>query len=71
MPFLAPNLNNYVPRFALVITPSFHLHHVEVAEQNPASGSIYAEIYRIISYLFFERFSEISIGKLSVLFFEI
>jgi len=38
MPFLAPTLDNTDPLFALAITPGFYLHHVEVADQDPASG---------------------------------
>jgi len=40
MPFPAVNLDNADPLFALVITPGFYLHHVEVADQDPASGSL-------------------------------
>jgi len=36
MPFLAPNLDNADPLFALVITPGFDLQHVEVADQGPS-----------------------------------
>jgi len=39
MPFLAPTLDNADPLFALVITLRFYLHHVEVADQDQASGS--------------------------------
>jgi len=39
-PFLVPTLDNADPLFALVIKPSFSLHHVEVADQDPASGSV-------------------------------
>jgi len=38
--FLAPNLDNTQPLLALVITPGFYLHLVEVAEQDTASGSL-------------------------------
>jgi len=38
IPFLAPTLNNADLLFALVITPGFYPHHVEVADQDPASG---------------------------------
>jgi len=41
MPFLAPTLDNAAPLFALVIKLGFYLHHIEVAGQDPASGSIY------------------------------
>jgi len=41
MPFLAPTLDiNADPLFALVITLGLYLHHVEVADQDPASGSL-------------------------------
>jgi len=40
MPFLAPTLDNADPLVALVITLGFYLHHVEVADQDPASGSL-------------------------------
>jgi len=46
MPFLALPLDNADPLFALVITPGFYLHHVvyvEVADQESASGTLYAE----------------------------
>jgi len=39
--FLAPILDNDDPLFALVITPGFYLHHVEVADQDLANGSHY------------------------------
>jgi len=40
MPLLAPNLDIADLFFALVITPGFRLHQVEVADQNPASGNL-------------------------------
>jgi len=40
MAFLAPILDNADPLFALVITPGFYLHHVEVADQDPARVAI-------------------------------
>jgi len=40
MPFLAPALDNPDPLCALVITPGFYLQHAEVADQDPACGSI-------------------------------
>jgi len=43
MPFLAPTLDNVNPLFVLVMTPGFYLLHVEVADQDPASGSLYAD----------------------------
>jgi len=42
MPFLAPAIDNADPLFALIITPGLYLLHVEVADQDPASGSLYA-----------------------------
>jgi len=39
MPFLAATLDNANPLFALVITPDFYLHHVELAAEGPAIGS--------------------------------
>jgi len=39
MLFLEKTLDNAYPLFALVITTGFYLHHVEVADQNTASGS--------------------------------
>jgi len=38
MPFLAPNLDNADALFALAVTLSFYLHHVDVADQ--ASGRL-------------------------------
>jgi len=32
------------PLFALVITPGVYLHHVDVADQDPASGSLNANL---------------------------
>jgi len=43
--FLEPTLDNADPLFALVITRGFYLHHVEVADQDPASGSLRADRY--------------------------
>jgi len=40
MPFLAQTLDNADPLFAQMITPGFYLHHVEVVDQDPASGSL-------------------------------
>jgi len=54
MPFLAPSLDNADPLFVLVITPGFCLHHVVVVDQDPASGSLYAEMILYI-ILFQER----------------
>jgi len=36
MPFMASTLDNADPFFALVITTCFYLHHVEVADRDPA-----------------------------------
>jgi len=41
MPLLAPTLDNTDPLFALVITPGFYLHYIEMTDQDIASGSIY------------------------------
>jgi len=41
MPLLVPTLDNSDPLCALVITPGIYLHHVEVTDQDPASGSRY------------------------------
>jgi len=39
--FLATAFDNADPLFALaMITPCFHLHHVDVADQYPVSGSL-------------------------------
>jgi len=40
MPFLTPTLDNAEPLFALLLIPGFFLHQVEVADQQPASGSL-------------------------------
>jgi len=45
MPFLAPTGDNADPLFALVIPQYFYLHHVEVADQDPASASLKAVWY--------------------------
>jgi len=37
---LTPTLDKADPHFARVITPGFSLHHIEVAKQNSASGSL-------------------------------
>jgi len=36
--------NNANPRFALVITPGFYVHPVEVTDQDPACGSLYINL---------------------------
>jgi len=41
MPILAPTLDNGDSLFALVITPGLNLHHLEVADQDPASGCLF------------------------------
>jgi len=38
--FLALTLDNADPLFALVITPGFYLHHIKMADQDPASGRL-------------------------------
>jgi len=40
MPFLAQTFDNADRLFALVITPGFYLHHVEVVDQDQTSGSL-------------------------------
>jgi len=42
MPLLTSILDNADPLFALMISPGFYPHHahVEVADQDPASGSL-------------------------------
>jgi len=40
MPFLTPTLDNAYSLFGLVITAGFFLHQVEVANKDPASGSL-------------------------------
>jgi len=40
MPFLVPTLDSAGPLFALIITAGFYLHHIEVADQDPASVSL-------------------------------
>jgi len=35
-PFLVPIIENADPLFALMITLGFYLHHIEVADQDPA-----------------------------------
>jgi len=40
MPFVAPTLDNADPLFALVIASGFYLHHVKVADHDPAGGSL-------------------------------
>jgi len=46
--FLACTIDNTDTSIALVIAPGFYLHHVEVADQNPASGSRYKQIHAFI-----------------------
>jgi len=40
MPFLAATIDTTQPLFDLVMTPGSYLHHVEVADQDPTSGSL-------------------------------
>jgi len=42
MPFLAPTLDNAYPLLTQVIASGFNLHHVEVADQDPANHSLQA-----------------------------
>jgi len=39
IPCLVPTLDNADPQFDLVITTGFYLHHVDVADHDPAKGS--------------------------------
>jgi len=39
MIFQAPTLDNADPLLVAVITPGFYVRHIEVADQDPASGS--------------------------------
>jgi len=41
---LTPNLDNADPRFTRVITPGFYLHRLQVAYQDPTSGSLSAKV---------------------------
>jgi len=43
MAFLAPNLDNADPFFALIITPCFYLHPVEVADQDRVIVAVYKQ----------------------------
>jgi len=43
MPFLALALDNADRLFALMITPGY-VHHVEMADEDPASGSLSANL---------------------------
>jgi len=43
LPFLAPSIDNADLLFALVTTTGFYLHHMEVADYGPASGSLQAD----------------------------
>jgi len=47
IPFLATSLDNAESLFVLVISPGFHLYHVEVADRDPASGILFAD-YKLI-----------------------
>jgi len=40
MPLLMSSFDNVDPLFVVVITPDFYLHHVEVADEVPASCSL-------------------------------
>jgi len=40
LPFLTSKIDNPDPLFALVITPGFYLHPVDVADQDPASDRL-------------------------------
>jgi len=60
MPLLTPTLDNADPLHTLmitlsgadrnlVITPGFYLHQVEVADQDPVSGSLYMQMKKQMS----------------------
>jgi len=51
MPFLAPNLDNTDPLFARLITPGFDLHNIELVDQDPTCGSLYADRLTMVAYL--------------------
>jgi len=38
-------VDNADPLLAHVITPGFYLHHIDVADQDPASGRLYADLF--------------------------
>jgi len=40
MPYLAPTVDNVDPLLVLAIAPGFYLHHVGVANLDPAIGSL-------------------------------
>jgi len=40
IPFLTSTVDNADTLFALVITPGFYLHHVEVVDQYPVIGNL-------------------------------
>jgi len=40
MHFVAPTLDNADPPFALALAPDFTLHHIVMADQDPARGSL-------------------------------
>jgi len=67
MPFLAPTLDNADPLFAQVTTPSFYVHHVEVADQYTQLVAIY--MLKTSSYKFkkmrgFENLFRHRIGRI-------
>jgi len=43
MSFYVQILHNDDPLFTLVITADFKLHHLKMADQDPAIGSLYAD----------------------------
>jgi len=57
MSFLAPTLYNADPLFAMVIAPGSYLHHVEVADQDPASGSLYPNSNKINCWVNSSRYT--------------
>jgi len=48
MLFLAPTLDNADPLVALIVTPCSHLHDVDVADEDLASGSLYGDCLTIL-----------------------
>jgi len=44
MPFLAPTLDNADSLFTLEIIQGFYLHNLQVADQDPASDSLYISL---------------------------
>jgi len=51
MPFLTPTVDNNYPLFTLEIAPCLYMHHVEVADQDPAIG-VYMQKIKILLWQF-------------------